>query len=151
MQLDPSPTCSVLQDADPWGLQQLARSPVCWFLVEFSQLMVLTGTRPAATLLSCSDVLELLTSSGCVLPTPTLRSVTSPWGLGIRYDGSVYTTGTNKQYKWGILTTEPIVKPLPTHHWLCSLTEDTAPVRNLLWLKLSRAPGTCFPHFSLQA
>lgn len=91
--------------------------------VEFSQLMLLTGARLAATLLNCSDVLELLTSSDYMLTTPALHSVTSPWGLGIRYDGSVYTSGINKHYKSGILTTEPIVKPLPTHHWLCSLTE----------------------------
>lgn len=98
--------------------------PVHWFLVEFSQLVVLTGTRPAATLLSCRDVLELLTRSDYALPTPTLRSVPSPWGLGIRYDGSVYTTGTKRHYKSGILTTEPVGKPLPSHHWLCFLTED---------------------------
>lgn len=103
--LHTSPTCSVLQEADLWGLQQPG-SPAHWLPVGFSQLMALVGTKPAATPM-CHGIATAMCWS-CSLELCTSHpncSVTSCWEGGNGHDGSVYTTEIGKHYKSGLLTT----------------------------------------------
>lgn len=125
--LNTSPTCSVLHEADLWGLQQPG----------FSCTLASGGIRPTdgpsrnqasshpteqlpdiATAMYWSHSQELCTSHpNSVFSNIMLGGWKWPWWEVFTPQKQANTTNQGS-------SPQPVVKPLPTCHWLYSLTED---------------------------